>query len=234
MFIMPQGATKTAAPPDARAAPAAATAPAPTVTYTGTDGKPIAIQVPVTQRDVDVLMSRRSELSTQLNSASTRRNDLSRQLRSARAGVDQTGIESRISQLDGRIISIESEMAGVGRALSAAPSGLQQTSTTTVPSFRDYGALNAGQVTGISVVAIIFVAAPLVITMGLVALKRWAHPAAPPQVPKDVADRLERMEQGIEAVALEVERIGEGQRFVTQLMSDRAQRAALPEGVPRT
>ena len=70
--------------------------------------------------------------------------------------------------------------------------------------------------------------------MAMIAMKRFGRTPVVPQVPKDVADRLERMEQGIEAVALEVERIGEGQRFVTQLMSDRAQRAALPEGVPRT
>jgi len=31
--------------------------------------------------------------------------------------------------------------------------------------------------------------------------------------------RMERMEQAIDAVAVEVERISEGQRFVTQLMA---------------
>ena len=31
------------------------------------------------------------------------------------------------------------------------------------------------------------------------------------------------MEQAVESIALEVERIGEGQRFVTKLMNDRAQ-----------
>ena len=129
-------------------------------------------------------------------------------------------------------MSIESEMAGVGRALSAAPSGLQQTTSSTAPSPR-YGPFSSNQVTAISVLSIIFVAAPLVISMGVIAIRRAARPPAP-QIPKDVSDRLQRMEQGIEAVAVEVERIGEGQRFVTQLMSDRAQRAALPEGVPRT
>jgi len=55
-----------------------------------------------------------------------------------------------------------------------------------------------------------------------------------PRIPSEVTQRLERMEQGIDAMAVELERIGEGQRFVTQLMSDRAKKAALPEGVPRT
>jgi hypothetical protein len=223
---MTQGATKTAAPP--------AIPQVPTVTVPGADGKPIAIAIPITQGDVDVLLDRRNELSTQLNSATGRRNDLSRLLRSARAGPDQAGIEARITQLDGRIISIESEMAGVGRALSAAPSGLLQATSVAPIAPARFGALSAGQITGISVVSIIFVGAPMVIAMAMIAMKRFGNRLPPPQVPKDVADRLERMEQGIEAVALEVERIGEGQRFVTQLMSDRAQRAALPEGVPRT
>ena len=76
-------------------------------------------------------------------------------------------------------------------------------------------------------------AAPIVWAVAMAALRRAARAPAP-QLPKDVADRLVHMEQGIDAIAVEVERIGEGQRFVTQLMSDRATRAALPEGVPRT
>jgi hypothetical protein len=41
-----------------------------------------------------------------------------------------------------------------------------------------------------------------------------------PRIPSEVVDRLERMEQAIEAVAIEVERISEGQRFTTKLLSE--------------
>ena len=41
-----------------------------------------------------------------------------------------------------------------------------------------------------------------------------------PQIPNEVAARLERMEQAIDSVALEVERISEGQRFTTKLLSE--------------
>ncbi|MES2180267.1 MAG: hypothetical protein V4550_20605 [Gemmatimonadota bacterium] len=41
-------------------------------------------------------------------------------------------------------------------------------------------------------------------------------------VPSDVALRLERMEQAIDTIAVEIERISEGQRFTTKLLSDRA------------
>jgi hypothetical protein len=41
--------------------------------------------------------------------------------------------------------------------------------------------------------------------------------------------RLERMEQAIDAIAVEVERISEGQRFVTGLLAERGrERAAIP------
>jgi hypothetical protein len=42
-------------------------------------------------------------------------------------------------------------------------------------------------------------------------------------------DRLSRIEQAIDAMAVEVERISEGQRFVTRVLTERpAERQALP------
>jgi len=42
-----------------------------------------------------------------------------------------------------------------------------------------------------------------------------------PIAPPDVTARLERMEQAIDSIALEVERISEGQRFTTRLLAER-------------
>jgi hypothetical protein len=41
-----------------------------------------------------------------------------------------------------------------------------------------------------------------------------------PRLPTEVTDRLERMEHALDSVALEVERISEGQRFTTKLLSE--------------
>ena len=41
-----------------------------------------------------------------------------------------------------------------------------------------------------------------------------------PRLPTEITSRLERMEQAIDSVALEVERISEGQRFTTKLLSE--------------
>jgi hypothetical protein len=40
-------------------------------------------------------------------------------------------------------------------------------------------------------------------------------------LPNDVGERLERMEQAIDAIAVEVERIAEGQRFTSKLLAGR-------------
>ena len=39
-------------------------------------------------------------------------------------------------------------------------------------------------------------------------------------VPDTIAPRLDRLEQAVDAVAIEIERISEGQRFVTKLLSE--------------
>jgi hypothetical protein len=44
-----------------------------------------------------------------------------------------------------------------------------------------------------------------------------------------VGERLERIEHAVDAIAVEVERIAEGQRFVTRLLSERPVERALPE-----
>jgi hypothetical protein len=52
-----------------------------------------------------------------------------------------------------------------------------------------------------------------------------------PSVPLDVTARLERMEQALDSIAIEVERISEGQRFTTKLLSEKS--VAPNMGLPR-
>lgn len=53
------------------------------------------------------------------------------------------------------------------------------------------------------------------------------RPPAAPSISADVHDRLERIEQALDTVAIEVERISESQRYLTKLM---AEPRALPGG----
>jgi hypothetical protein len=48
----------------------------------------------------------------------------------------------------------------------------------------------------------------------------------PPADLKEIRDGLARMEQAIDAIAIEVERLSEGQRFTTRLLAEEAREAA--------
>jgi len=48
----------------------------------------------------------------------------------------------------------------------------------------------------------------------------------PPADLKEIRDGLARMEQAIDAIAIEVERLSEGQRFTTRLLAEEGREAA--------
>ena len=53
-----------------------------------------------------------------------------------------------------------------------------------------------------------------------------------PSFPPELQSRLERMEQALDSIAIEVERISEGQRFTTKLLAERSKTdEKLPERV---
>jgi hypothetical protein len=94
--------------------------------------------------------------------------------------------------------------------------------------------IHLAQVAGeeVAVVAIVFgvigaIAIPIVRAF---ARRIEGRNDARPALTADVTERLERIERAVEAVALEVERISEGQRFVTQVMAERAKPPALGAG----
>lgn len=80
-----------------------------------------------------------------------------------------------------------------------------------------------------------FFATIAVIALGIPIIRaitrRFERSAPPAQVSPEVLSRLERIEQGVEAVAVEVERIAEAQRFSAKLMAE-MQKNALPAGDP--
>lgn len=51
--------------------------------------------------------------------------------------------------------------------------------------------------------------------------------AADPQAIADVSARLERIEEAVDAIAIEVERVSEGQRFTSRLLAE-SDRSRLP------
>ncbi|MEX0909618.1 MAG: hypothetical protein WDZ58_07625 [Gemmatimonadaceae bacterium] len=173
------------------------------------------LALPMTRADIAAIRSRREELSDQLISASRRRRDLAEQVRSA-DGATKAGLEQRIAVLDERIVQIESDIAETGRQLTGAPAGF-------LTSTRDdgvFGGFSSGEVLAGGIVFTIFVLAPLAVGASRM---MWKYAAAGPVrsvIPPETAGRLERIEQAVESIAIEVERVSEGQRFVTRLMSE--------------
>jgi len=78
-------------------------------------------------------------------------------------------------------------------------------------------------IAGMIFVIVIVLGIPLIRAI----VRRWERESQLPKVPPEVAARLERMETSIDAMAIEMERISEGQRFVTKILADRQ-----PERVP--
>jgi hypothetical protein len=73
-------------------------------------------------------------------------------------------------------------------------------------------------IAGMTMIVLLALGVPFVRAL----VRRWERQPLQPTVPTEVAARLERIEQAVDAVAIEVERISEGQRFTTKLLSDRA------------
>ena len=87
-----------------------------------------------------------------------------------------------------------------------------------------------GDVLSFAQVAVIIVGLVASLTViGVTAFKVLSRPrAAAPRVDQVTGEQLERLQQSIDAVAIEVERIAEAQRFTARLMSERSERSSLP------
>jgi hypothetical protein len=65
--------------------------------------------------------------------------------------------------------------------------------------------------------------------------RRMDRRATSTEIPREVTNQLAQLNQSVDAIALEIERISEGQRFTTRLLSEQrdATRQTLPSGTER-
>jgi hypothetical protein len=157
------------------------------------------------------LRARRAELLEQLSGANDRREDITDELVGTE-GANRAGLEQQLAIVDQRIVQLESEIAQTEGILTTAPSGFLAAQEP--PTYRRSADSDAW--VAIPVMLIMFVAFPLVFAH---ARRIWKRTSAPRVSPAETG-RLERIEQAVEAIAIEVERVSEGQRFVTKLLSD--------------
>lgn len=76
-----------------------------------------------------------------------------------------------------------------------------------------------------------------VTVIGAIVARAWARnqsapPLIQPPVSSELLARLERIEQAVDSIAVEVERISEGQRFTTRLLAGRDESADAPPAIP--
>ena len=203
--------------------PPQVTAPSPATTSAIT-----AVQgIPHTVQEMAALRAARSEMSNQLISVQGRRDDLAQQLRSA-GPVDREGLQSRITQLDQRIMNLEHEIDVSGQAIIAAPPSLLA-STQTASEVASFIGVSPGEVAPLTALFMVAVLAPIAIGFGRMMWRRGRSAPASAASP-ETNKRLERIEQAVDAIAIEVERISEGQRFQTRLMTERQPNLALGAG----
>jgi hypothetical protein len=186
----------------------------------------------MSRQDLADLRARRSEISDQLESAAGRRRQLAEQLRRA-DGANKAGLESRLGVLDQRIVRLESELDATGQQL-ASPQAARQIAQTRPPANFPRPRFTNFDPEPIIICFILFVLSPISLAMSRLIWKRASRTAMAPAVPAS-GERLERIEQAVDAIAIEVERVSEGQRFVTRLLSERGgvglNAAKPPEGV---
>ncbi len=198
--------------PEAPGAPA----PGAVVAVGGAGGDPAAVyqgfsaQGKVLREQLEGALDERSEEIAKLTNMSG--NDFAE----ARAGV-----QARIARLDKRIAGIEEQLLQVDAQTAAAagvPGAVQPP-----PQYRGGDDDEESFAAGMAL-------ATVFIVVFLFARRRWRRrrgykpPSATLQLPAEITTRMERLENIAESTALEVERIGEGQRFVTKLLSEQQQK----------
>jgi hypothetical protein len=185
---------------------------------------------PMTAQDLAALKARRSLLSDQLQSADSRRKELSRLVRTA-TGADKAGLEQRIGVLDARLARLENDIDETGKLLASAPAALASTREFSGVGFGPGARNDMKDVIPIVGILSVFVLFPIVISIARNIWRRGSLPAAA-RPDRESAQRLERMEQAMDAIAIEIERVSEGQRFVTRLLSEQRNGGAIGAGQP--
>ncbi|HEX6943661.1 MAG TPA: hypothetical protein VF128_12085 [Gemmatimonadaceae bacterium] len=173
---------------------------------------------PLTSREMSAIRSRRSDISNQLTSSMERREELTDQLEDAPASV-APGLIAQIQILDQRIVRIEQDMEASGQMLRT---GMTVDNGVSLVGPREFGngrgpeeAAARGAAMGATVLVPIFV---IYMIARLTRGRRRRNSESTQSTAQDA--RMERLEQAVDAIALEIERVGESQRFQSKVLAE--------------
>jgi hypothetical protein len=183
----------------------------------------------LTARDVQGLRRKLNDLRNELQDAASRRQNISGQLPSADS-KSRPGLEDRLGILDARIVALEKDITATGELLRSAPPAAF---ASTLEPGEAEAARIANRVANdlVPIVAIlsIFVFLPFTLAIARFIWRRSTPAARHIQPDHATQQRLEQLQHSMDTIAIEVERISEGQRFVTKIMSERALGAGAAE-----
>lgn len=171
---------------------------------------------PLTSQEAGVIREQRSEMSNQLTSAQGRREELLDELRTAPPGTEQ-GLRDQYQVLSDRIVAIENDIEASGRVLRTGqvPVGI----TLVPPRSFNTGNRTDDAERGAAMAALILV--PIgAIYMWRAVRRRRRGGRREVEVNAEHEARFERLEQAVDAIALEIERVGESQRYQTKLLAE--------------
>lgn len=178
---------------------------------------PAADQSPaVGQLSTDELHAQVQVLSGQIAGLNAERSGLMAQLRTAPAG-DRTATVAELDRVNHQVVIATGQLANVRAQLA-----IREANSET--RYRNQGNLRSGfdpdVVAGLAFAFIFAVMMPIAIAYSR---RIWrGKPAGPSPRPDDLSGaRLERLEQAVDSIAIEIERVSEGQRFVTKVLTER-------------
>jgi hypothetical protein len=189
----------------------------PVVVIQGAQGaQSISIPSPRTAADIDALRARREELSNQLQSVDSRRSKLISQLKQTGDPTATKGLQDRLALLDQRQLQLETDIQQTGQQLTSPSAGT--IASTAGPAV--FLGLEQKNIMTLSVLSIVLIWFPLAFAVARGVWKKSNRPGLPANAFTETAQRLERLEASVDAIAIEIERVSEGQRFVTKLLSE--------------
>ena len=157
----------------------------------------------------------RSELRDQLDRLEDQRQELMEEIAQSNDGTVKAGLQARIGAIDARILATDKALAEADAAVAraaAVPGAIMPEPPEPIrngPPEEFFVFL---------MVVTMFIGVPIAIAYARRIWKKGVQTVT--SIPQDVYERFNRIDQAIDSVALEVERIGENQRYVTKLVTE--------------
>lgn len=163
---------------------------------------------------LEAFRQQRSELRDQLERLESQRESLTEELQTAPDGA-RAGIQARIAAIDARIATVDKAIADADASVARA-AAIPGAVVPEPPPRERNGPPEEFFI--FLMVLTVFIGVPLAIAYARRIWKKGVTTVA--AIPQDIYERFNRIDQAIDSVAVEVERIGENQRYVTKLVAD--------------